>query len=65
MINVLPGISAALTYLGESVAIRDDLRIEFRKMFHPIIRLEEGAQYVILEEGGWEISTVGGLMVSV
>ena len=60
MINVLPGILAALTYLGESVAIWDDLRIEFRKMFHPVIRLEEGYQWFILEgvcggdkHGGW------------
>ena len=52
MINVLPGILAALIYLGEPVAIWDDLRIEFRKMFHPVIRLEEGYQWFILEGAG-------------
>ena len=42
------------TYLsGGSVAIWDDLRIEFRKMFHPVIQLqEEGYQWFILEVGG-------------
>ena len=44
MMNVQPGILAALPYLEDSVAIWDDLQIEFRKMFHPAIRLEEGYQ---------------------
>ena len=65
MMNVLPGILAALPYLGETVAIWDDLRIEFRKMFHPVIQLEEGYQWFILEGEVWGISTEGGLTVSV
>ena len=58
-------ILAALTYLGESVAIRDYLQFKLRKMFHPIIGSEEGNHWFIFEGGVLGIGGVGAMMVSV
>jgi len=59
MINVLPGIWAALIYLGESVAIWDAKDFPSRNLIGgrvPVVYIGVGCVWEIIMEGGLTVS---------